>query len=264
MSELMNIPQALPTGSFLDSPAVYEHLKRASSVFAQSDLVPVHYKGKPEEIFIALDSARALQVNPMMYLQNTHIIHGKLGMSSTLVHSLVESRGGYKIRYEVVETEEVIQGLGKNIRVRCWAKDSDGERVDGPWVDLKMAQAEGWATKSGSKYKTMPELMLRYRASTFFARTICPEVLNGMHTVEEIQEMDVTPRQPEYTVSDSVLDEVEIPVEVSEPEPEHEPEPEPAQRSKKKTKSKPEPEPDTKPDSEELFGDIDDNFFEEN
>jgi hypothetical protein len=48
-----------------------------------------------------------------------------------------------------------------------------------------MASAEGWATKAGSKWKTMPELMLRYRAAAFFGRLYAPDILMGMQTAEE-------------------------------------------------------------------------------
>ena len=67
-----------------------------------------------------------------------------------------------------------------------WAKDSEtGDRLESPLVSIEMAKAEGWLSKSGSKWKTMPELMLRYRAATFFGRLYAPEILMGMSTSEE-------------------------------------------------------------------------------
>jgi len=58
---------------------------------------------------------------------------------------------------------------------------------------MAMAEAEGWSTKPGSKWKTMPELMLRYRAAAFFARIYAPDITLGMQTSEE--SMDIEPRQ---------------------------------------------------------------------
>ena len=43
--------------------------------------------------------------------------------------------------------------------------------------------------KNGSKWKTMPEQMLKYRAAAFFARTECPEVLMGFQTAEETEDV---------------------------------------------------------------------------
>jgi hypothetical protein len=69
-----------------------------------------------------------------------------------------------------------------------------GEVLEGPTVSLEMAKAEGWLTKTGSKWVTMPELMLKYRAAAFFGRLYAPEVLMGMQTSEEV--IDITPMQP--------------------------------------------------------------------
>jgi hypothetical protein len=59
-----------------------------------------------------------------------------------------------------------------------------------------MAKAEGWVTKAGSKWKTMSELMLMYRAASFFGRLYAPEVLMGMHSVEEIQDAEIVSTTP--------------------------------------------------------------------
>ncbi len=54
---------------------------------------------------------------------------------------------------------------------------------------MAMAAQEGWSTKSGSKWKTMPEQMMWYRAAAFWTRMFCPELSLGMQTAEEV--MDV-------------------------------------------------------------------------
>jgi hypothetical protein len=51
---------------------------------------------------------------------------------------------------------------------------------------MEMAEAEGWVKRTGSKWKTMPELMLNYRAAAFFGRLYAPDILNGMQTVDEV------------------------------------------------------------------------------
>jgi hypothetical protein len=50
-------------------------------------------------------------------------------------------------------------------------------------------------SKAGSKWKTMPELMMRYRAAAFFGRLYAPEITMGMHSVEEV--VDITTHQSE-------------------------------------------------------------------
>jgi hypothetical protein len=87
---------------------------------------------------------------------------------------------------------------------------------------MREAIAEGW-TKN-AKYRTLPELMLRYRAATLLIRTHVPEVLNGMHMVEEIEDVaiatkDVTPIKSASISSklDSVLSSQEEDVKELEP-----------------------------------------------
>ena len=53
-----------------------------------------------------------------------------------------------------------------------------------------MAKDEGWLGKNGSKWKTMPQLMLRYRAASFFSSLNCPELTMGIYTKEEIEDGD--------------------------------------------------------------------------
>jgi len=59
----------------------------------------------------------------------------------------------------------------------------------GPLVTIKLAKDEGWAGKTGSKWKTMPQLMLMYRAGAWFGRTYAPELTMGLQTREEAQDV---------------------------------------------------------------------------
>ena len=54
---------------------------------------------------------------------------------------------------------------------------------------MQMAKDEGWSTKNGSKWKTMPEQMLRYRSASFFGRIYAPEILMGFKTTDEVEDM---------------------------------------------------------------------------
>jgi hypothetical protein len=67
-----------------------------------------------------------------------------------------------------------------------------------------MAKAEGWIDKNGSKWKTMPEQMLMYRAATFFCRVFCPEVLAGVQTSDEITDIGYT----EMPSNNSAIDKI--------------------------------------------------------
>jgi hypothetical protein len=66
-----------------------------------------------------------------------------------------------------------------------------------------MAKLEGWTRNS--KYQSMPELMLRNRAATFFGRQYIPDLLLGVQTSEEvvdIQPLNVTPETDKESLND--------------------------------------------------------------
>lgn len=73
---------------------------------------------------------------------------------------------------------------------RAWAIEKEtGERLDGIWVTWQMVNAEGWASKSGSKWKTMPDQMFVYRAAAFWQRAYAPDLGMGLQTEEEVRDV---------------------------------------------------------------------------
>jgi hypothetical protein len=80
------------------------------------------------------------------------------------------------------------EGATRACVAHCKTRDG-GEEIEGPEISMAMAKAEGWSTKAGSKWLTMPELMLRYRAAAFFARIYAPDITLGMHTSEEMPDI---------------------------------------------------------------------------
>src|SRR5690606_41650747 len=63
----------------------------------------------------------------------------------------------------------------RNIVCTAWAIEArTGERLESAEISMEMAVKEGWYQKNGSKWQTMPEQMLRYRAASFFGRIYAP------------------------------------------------------------------------------------------
>lgn len=165
----------------------FEAAQRMAKVLCESSIVPDTYKGKIAECVIALDMANRIGANPLAVMQNLYIVHGRPAWSSQFLISCVNASGKFTpLRYTVT-------GNRGDDSWGCiaWAQDRSGERLESPEVTMAMAKAEGWVQKNGSKWRTMPELMLRYRAATFFARTYAPELTMGLHTDDEI--IDIAP-----------------------------------------------------------------------
>ncbi|MGE0289338.1 MAG: hypothetical protein AB7I42_24100 [Bradyrhizobium sp.] len=192
MSEQPTKPLAVVTdeGDFaalLDSSR-FSQLWRVATLYAGSALVPEHFRGKAEDCFITCQMAIRLGVDPFMMLQNTYVVHGKPGMSATLAIALINSSGIFSggLQYERQGNDPNMKGY----RVRAYAVRTDtGERIDGPWIDWTIVEAEGWKAKAGSKWKTIPALMFDYRAATWFGRLYCPERLMGMQTADELEDV---------------------------------------------------------------------------
>lgn len=165
-------------------------MQRAATLLAASELVPEIFRGKVANTTIALEMAQRIGAGPLAVMQNLYIVHGKPGWSSQFIIAAVNNTGRYSpIRFAVT-------GEGDAKTCIAWAiEKATGERLESPPVSIAMAKAEGWYDKNGSKWKTMPDLMLRYRSATFFGRLYAPEILMGMKTEEEI--VDITP--PEDT-----------------------------------------------------------------
>lgn len=163
-------------------------IQRQAGMLAKSDLVPKEFKGNMANCIIALEMANRLGANPMSVMQNLYIVHGKPSWSSQFIIAAVNSTGNFSpIRYEM-------SGEDKTLSCIAWATEkATGERLEGPPVTMEMAKEEGWLGKNGSKWKTMPKLMIRYRAATLFGRLYAPEVLMGMQTVDEV--IDVGPAE---------------------------------------------------------------------
>jgi hypothetical protein len=222
--------------NFMDS-ARFDHLWRIATLFAKSELVPKQFQGKPENCMISIEMAMRMDVAILPFLQNSYIVHGKPGIEAKLAITLINSSGLFvdSLDYEVVGED----AHRKDYKVRAFAvRKSSGKTVYGPWVEWGMVEKEGWLSKEGSKWKTMPAIMFAYRAATFFGRLHCPERLLGMQTVDEL--VDVGPRGMVDVTPPAETLEAQVGL-----KPQAKPEPKP--RAKAASKA-PDPEPKPQPE----------------
>lgn len=163
------------------STQTFEHAQRVAKMLATSSLIPKEFQNNIQNVMIALEMANRIGASPLMVMQNLYIVHGKPSWSSTFIISAINSCK----RFEALKFE--VTGSGDDLSCVAWTTEKGkAERIEGPAVTMKMARLEGWIDKNGSKWKTMPELMIRYRAAAFFGRLYAPEIMMGMQTREEI------------------------------------------------------------------------------
>ena len=175
----------------------FQQVQFMAEFLSQSDLVPKDYQRKPANVLIALSMAERMKADPMMVMQNLYVIHGRPSWSSQFLISCLNSCG----RFSSLQFE--FSGDINTDAWSCFAYATElktNEVLKGPSVSIAMAKDEGWHGKNGSKWKTLPELMLTYRAAAFFIRTKAPEVSLGMRTKDESIDMgqaNVIDNEPE-------------------------------------------------------------------
>jgi hypothetical protein len=170
----------------LTTLAGFELAQRAAKLLASSTLVPKEYQGNLSNCVVALNMAARIGADPLMVMQNLYIVHGKPGWSSKFLIATFNQSGRFSaLRYEWQGTE------GKDDwACRAYAVErSTGETLRGSWVSIGIAKKEGWYSKQGSKWATMPQQMLMYRAASWFVNTHAPELAMGLQTVEEVRDV---------------------------------------------------------------------------
>lgn len=161
---------------------------RMANALSSSSIVPQNFQGQNNlgSCLIALDLAARMGLNPLVLMRGLYVVHGTPSFSGQFVIALVNSSGLYKTKLKFEPVGEV----GKpSFGYRCYAYDWDGDKIYGPVVDMQMAASEGWISKN-PKWKSMPDLMLRYRAGAFFQRTNAPELTFGIPTREEVEDTE--------------------------------------------------------------------------
>lgn len=176
------------------SSANFSLASRMSETLARSTIVPKDYQNNACNAMIAIEIANRLQTSPLMVMQNLNVIQGKPSWSAQFLIAMVNGSGKYDME---LQFDEKTDKNGNPFSCQCWT-EKNGRKVTGIVIDMDMAEAEGWLNKNGSKWKTMPQVMLRYRAASFFARMNCPELTLGYYSKEEIIDGDFK----EYSLGD--------------------------------------------------------------
>lgn len=285
-ADLAKSVENTPVAPFSNSEG-FALAQRMGSALAQSSLVPEPYRGKQglPNCMIALEMAHRVGISPFLVMQNMHIIHGRPSWSAQYLIASINASGKFSpLRFRLEKRGETKVGNASIDNTVCFTYATElatGETLEGPAVSMEMAVKEGWYGKNGSKWQTMPDLMLRYRAAAFFSRMYCPEVAMGLHTAEEVYDVyDAAPikadaKERAKNLTEELLGtesapEIEtdfIPAEVQFAEPVVEapaPAPEPPKRSEpKQTAQAPKQTQILPPDDAFDFHDMDDSQGEE-
>lgn len=184
----------VPAGINFFDPTTIETLNRFSTMFANSSLVPESYRiggvvgGKTGEgpkktvseaeavanCVIAFDVATRIGASPLMVMQNLYIVYGRPSWSSKFLIATINTCGRFEpLKFELTSNGVCNNGVA-NVKCVAWTTpkgvthDENGKPVTsksplalrGTAVTIQMAIDEGWYSKNGSKWRTMPEQRL--------------------------------------------------------------------------------------------------------
>lgn len=178
-------PNNIP--SIWEDAAAFELALKQADFLSRAEITPAHYKGKKADCLIAVDIAHRLGISPVMVTQNSQVVYGNFTWKGQAYKGMIDGCGLFEGLSSYVMT-----GTKGEDSWGCYVRAIDrktGKEINGPEVTIAMAKAEGWYGKNGSKWKTMPELMLEYRAAAFFVRTQCPSLTMGYLSTEEMEDV---------------------------------------------------------------------------
>ena len=173
------------TPTMWNDAKLYNQSLQMAQQLSKSEMIPQAYRSKPAECLIAIDIGNRLGLSPLVVMQNSQVVHGKFTWTGSACKAMIDGCGKYQSTYYVEVGEEGTDNYG----VYLEAIDNFGNIVKGVTVTIGMAKKEGWYNKNGSKWLTMPQLMLRYRASAFFMRAECASIAMGFLTKEEVEDV---------------------------------------------------------------------------
>ena len=188
MNETTTALQPVQQFNAFSNIEAFEAAQRMVKPLATSDLVPKEFRNNIGSCLIALNRANRIGADPLQVMQSL--------FSSAFLIACFNQCGRYTaIRYEMFGERDT-DGWG------CKAYTTEratGELIEGVAVTIGMAKAEGWWSKKDkmgretSKWQTMPELMLHYRAAAFLIRLVAPEISLGFQSTEEVRDViDIT------------------------------------------------------------------------
>ena len=180
-------------------PTTLSEAMQFSQEISKSALVPKDYQGKPSNTLVAIQWGMELGLAPMQALQNIAVINGKPSIYGDALLAMVraDSRCG--------SVREYLEGDEDNRTAVCVItrlhKDDEVEEIERKF-SINDAKRAGLWGKQGP-WKQYPQRMLQMRARSWAIRDGFPDVIKGLITVEEAQDMPpmktVKEAQPEPT-----------------------------------------------------------------
>jgi len=179
------------------SPVEFEprslgELGQMAKWIAASGLAPRDLRGKPADVMIVIMFGRNFGLTTMQSLQNIYVVEGRPSMSAALMEGLCRDSGLCK-RWTRVKSDHLECVLSVQ-------RKDDAEPREFRWTieDAKRALLVK-EDKPSSNWMKYPRQMLLARCRADAAREVFPEVMSGVYSREEAEEIQAEPITPTFT-----------------------------------------------------------------
>ena len=163
-----------------EAAAVMADAHALAKAICNTQMIPQHFKGKPDECAAAMLYGASLGLDPMQAVKGIYVAHGNAALYARTMASIV-LRDQHEL-WTVESTNEAVTVAGRR---------RGTDRVEQSTWTYERAQLAGYT--STAKYKTDPQAMLYAKAVSEVCRKIAPDSLAGVYAVEELQLEKVRP-----------------------------------------------------------------------
>ena len=146
---------------------------------SKAELVPQQYRGKPNNILVAIQWGMELGLTPMRALQSIAIINGKASIYGDELLGLVKSHPAFRGCEEKVENNVATCTIKRDVAGEMEVTERTFSKDDA--VKSKL-----WG-KAGP-WQQYPDRMLQMRARGFAIRDAFPDAIKGIITYEELRD----------------------------------------------------------------------------
>jgi hypothetical protein len=190
MSELIK------AGNWLTATTM-EQAMRVADMLAKSTLVPKAYQGQPANVLVAMAYGESFGMQPLQAMQSVAVVNGMPGLYGDGLLAVCRSCSSWEWMQEAIDGETAI----------CTAKRRNEPEVTATFSVADAKRAQLWG-KAGP-WTQYPTRMLAMRARAFALRNLYADVLRGMGSAEELQ--DIPTETPAVQVEPARIDHAEQP-----------------------------------------------------
>lgn len=170
----------------------FEHYYRIANMMSKTQMVPKGYIDKPQDILVAMEMGRQLNLSPLQAIQNIAVINGKPSLYGDGILAVCSGHPDF----EDISEEQILDKDNKVIGYRCSIKRKGRSVVSQCFTIEDATAAQLWG-KQGP-WKQYPQRMLQMRARAFALRDSFADALGGVRIAEEVNDYqepkDITPK----------------------------------------------------------------------